>query len=396
MEGGNVFRLAAPDWAAWDVARGSADPFVLWPVCGKPLLGWWLDEAVRRGVERVEIFSPDRPHRVRSWLDEGNLWSREIEVFSHPPGEALTGTIHDGGSLPGQPIQESRVESSRALLDRWVNLHRQALADRDSQAVHLDREVRPGVWIGPGAKVDPSARLEAPCWVGAYGRVGPGCVVGPDAFVDAGAFLDEDVEVTESIVCADTYTGRHTSLKGVVVEGGLLIDRAGGHAVSVEDRFVLSSLHPSGKPGFGTRAFGLALWLLLAPLAAVAGGQWRDPKRVGDRRRGWLELHERSKGPLLIRRASWFRAVAAGHLRILGPLPRSEEDWARVPADARAVLEDAFAGVFSLADLHGCHSAAEDDEWMHAVYQLASPGGEGSRQTFWSILRIAFTNPGKT
>ncbi|MFZ4775215.1 MAG: hypothetical protein ACOYM3_07635, partial [Terrimicrobiaceae bacterium] len=80
------WHLIAPDWASLDTIWRSPRPFLLWPVCEKPLLSYWLDEAVRQGVSSVSIEAVDRPHLVRQWLDQRDLWSRSIEVRAQPGG----------------------------------------------------------------------------------------------------------------------------------------------------------------------------------------------------------------------------------------------------------------------------------------------------------------------
>ena len=75
------WRLAAPDWAGLDSIWRNPDPFILWYVGNQTLLCHWMDEAVRNGVEEVEVYVADRPAEVRAWLDEGTFWSRRIKVI---------------------------------------------------------------------------------------------------------------------------------------------------------------------------------------------------------------------------------------------------------------------------------------------------------------------------
>ena len=80
------WHLVAPEWEGLDTIWRSPLPFLLWPVCEKPLLTYWLDEAVRQGIPSVSIETVDRPHLVRQWLDGTALWSRSIEVMAQPGG----------------------------------------------------------------------------------------------------------------------------------------------------------------------------------------------------------------------------------------------------------------------------------------------------------------------
>ena len=389
--GGESWTLVAPDWAHLDTVWRSPLPFVLWPVCDKTLLGCWLDEAVRRGIGTVCVEAADRPHLVRGWLDQRDLWSRAIEVHSQPAGDDESERIlMDGlpGSDPGTPSA-----SPAALLRRWYDLQVEALGRRDRGSVHLDHEIREGVWAGPGARIDASAVLTAPCRVGAAARVGPGCRLGPGAFVGDGAFLDEDVEVRESIVCADTYVGAHTTLERKAAQGGLLLDFASGAAVEIADEFILRPVRPSPlRPGFAERfAAGVLAPLLEALARSVSGGRATTvlQARLGRHSEAALPVHP--SGPLCLRRAAWLREVAAGRMRLSGVLPRSAADWDRLAPEVRTTLEQAPTGVFALSDLYQCHSAEDADEWTHAVFQAGSADGQALARR--NLLRIAMTTP---
>ena len=106
-----------------------------------------------------------------------------------------------------------------------------------------------------------------------------------------------------------------------------------------------------------------------------------------------LRLRSYSRGPLLLRRSGWLRHVAAGNLRLVGVLPRTDEDWKTLSPDTRSALEQAPVGVFALSDLSHCHSAGQPDEWMHAVFQAGSADGIGQRMAWKSLPHIALTNP---
>lgn len=386
-----AWTLVAPDWAHLDTIWRSPLPFVLWPVCGKNLLGCWLDEAVRQGVAAVRIEAADRPQAVRGWLDQRDLWSRTVEVHSRATdGDGYERILMD--RLPGMAAVRP-PDSPGSLLNWWYDLQVAELGRRDRALVHLDQEIRPGVWAGPGARIDPSATLSPPCRVGSTARVGRGCRLGPGAFVGDGAFLDEDVEVRESIICDDTYVGAHTTLERKAVQGGLLLDLSSRVAVEIADGFILRSVRPSPlRPGLGERLLAVLLRPLLEGWARLLA-RGRKPAileiRFGRQAGGTLPLYP--SGPLCVRRAAWLREVAAGRMRWMGVLPRGEEDWGRLAPEVRAVLEQAPAGVFALSDLYQCHSAGDADEWTHAVFQAGTDDGRSLARR--SLLRIAMANP---
>lgn len=385
--------LVAPDWASLDTIWRSPLPFVLWPVCDKALLAHWLDEAVRVGVPSVTIEAVDRPHLLRHWLDRRDMWSRTIEIRSRRHEE-------DAGErilmdrLPGQPVLPE-PGGAKDLLVRWFDLQASALGRRDSGMVHLDHELRPGVWAGPGARVDPSAELVAPCWIGGYARVGANCRLGPNAFVGPGAYLDEDVEVSDAIICADTYVGSHTSLRKMVAQGGLLLDFEKGVAVEVVDKFVMGFVQ--GKrhgPTIGERALAAVLRPILEICARVAAkGRVPSTTEVQLGRFRQVALRNYPAGWLCLRRAAWLREVVRGNMRFAGVLPRTSADWERLPPEVRSALEQVPAGVFARSDLYHCHSPSEADEWTHALFQAGLPDGTGEKMTRAKLMRIALTIP---
>ena len=391
------WHLIAPDYAALDALRRAPIPFVLWPICEKPLLAWWLDEAVRQGVPTVRIEALDRPHLIRRWLDARDFWSRSIEVEAQAGAAAAGAEVITIDGLPGMTPQASPPQSPDALLRYWFALHEEALRRRSTGMVHLDHEFAPGVWLGPGTRIAADVVFTPPCWVGSMARISNGCRIGPAAFIGPGAFIDKDVEITASIVCADTYVGAHTSLTNVAVQGGMLMDLALGVVVDVTDRFVLDSTNRSAQtPGWFERVFAAVATLPLEGLAWLAArGQNPSVCTFQLGRSKNVSTRTFPKGPLCLRRASWLRLVAAGHLRIVGILPRPAENWDTHTAETRACLEQFPAGVFALSDLYDCHFTDCPEEWIHAVYQAGSPDGVGQQLAWNSLIKIALTIPAR-
>ena len=162
-----ALRLVAPDWAVLDSIWLNPAPFILWYIGNQTLLCHWMDEAVRRGVEEVEIYVADRPAEVRAWLDEGTFWSRRIKVIpigregdAPADAERITG-------LPGEvPLAADPADAS-ALLRYWFELQKKWLAQRMSAPAQLDQVHASGGWVGPRAVISPAATLAPPFWIGA-------------------------------------------------------------------------------------------------------------------------------------------------------------------------------------------------------------------------------------
>ena len=389
------WHLIAPDWAALDTIWRSSQPFILWPVCEKPLLSYWLDEAVRQGVPSVTIEVVDRPHLVRQWLDQRDLWSRSIQIDSQPGGGADK-ECFVMNALPGEP-DPGPAQSPKELMQRWYGLQVEALRRRASGMVHLDHEYRPGIWFGPGTRAAADVHFTPPCWIGSHAKIGSGCRLGPHAFIGQGVFLDEDVEVVEAIVCAETYVGSHTTLKRMAAQGGLLMDFERGVGIEIADDFVLSPLGAgNARPSWVER---IVAALAAGPLEWLARRVNRgSPPVVANvvlGRSQALALPTYASGPLCLRRSPWLRQVAAGNFRLTGVLPRGAKDWETLPPEAQSALKDAATGVFALSDLYGCHSPEDPDEWMHAVFQAGASGGAGQRLAKKSLLKVAMTTPAR-
>jgi len=378
--------LEAPDYSALDTLARRPEPFVLWPVGPKPLLAHWMDEAVRRNVAEVVIVAPDRPHLVRAALAGGHYWSRAVCVLPQRGAEAPAG-IECLDRLPGQPAAVV-VDTPAALLARWFELQQAWLASRQSGEISIDRHLPPGAWIGPLALVHPKARLIAPCWIGARAQVGAGAVIGPNALVGERSIVDDGAIVREAAVLAESYVGPKVNLHRMIAAGAVLLDAARGTRVDITDRFILASLRDRGvKPGPGERLLGLLFWLAALPWSLVHLGA----PSVAFTPLGWSgrQLHTGGRGPLLVRRRSWLWAVVAGRLRLIGVIPRTAEDLARLPDDVRAIVAQAPAGVISWADANGVHHAADPLEWLHAVYQaseLDAASHREIRRRIWPLL----------
>jgi hypothetical protein len=386
-----AWHLIAPAWAELDTIWRTPWPFLLWPVCEKPLLMYWLDEAVRRGVPSVSIEAVDRPHLVRQWLEGSALWSRSIEVQSQPGG----GEGKELFAIEGLPDQKglAPINTGKELMQRWYDLQVEALRRRSSGIIHLDHEFHPGVWFSPGVRTSKDATFIPPCWVGPRARIEGGCRVGPHAFVGADVFLDKDVEVVESIVCADTYVGPHITLNRMAAQGGLLMDFERGIGVEVLDEFVMTSMAPTSSfPSLQERVAAFILGPLLEWVARIVNrGEQRRETVFRIARSRIISLHSYARGPLCLQRAAWLRMVAAGKMKWYGVLPRTEEDWANLTPEARSVLEQAAVGVFALSDLYQCHSPKDPDEWMHALFQAGNPAGMNKRSALASIMKVAFS-----
>lgn len=391
MSGTVKWELVAPEWGPLDTVWRNPLPFILWPVCGRPVLAYWLDAALHAGAAEIRIRTSDRPHLVRSWILKGDYWSRPIEVGG-PAGEGFE--VHVMDCLAGMGPQPP-VTDGREMLERWYSLHRTALDLREHAELVIDHELSPGVWAGPGATIHPTSRLTAPCWIGPHAQIGPGCVLGPGVYIGRGCVFDEDVEASEAVVCWDTFVGRHTRLHKSAAQGGILLNWERGSRSDIADDFILSDLANRGLvPGWPERILAqvlrLAAFLPARVLNLFSSPSIKDVV-VGKGRE--CALRTWPKGTLILRREAWLGEVAAGHLRLVGLLPRSRAEWDALDPELRLMFERSPAGVFALSDLFGSHDASDPDEWIHAAYQAGAPDQAGRQQVRRNILKIVLQSP---
>ena len=122
------WKLLAPDWSALDTIWRNPLPFVLWPVGNQPLLAHWMDEAVRQGIDEVEIFVPDRPADVRLWLEGGAYWSRKVKITPVSRESAVPAGAQRLDRLPTDPPRTEVPPDACALLQHWFEMQKQLVA----------------------------------------------------------------------------------------------------------------------------------------------------------------------------------------------------------------------------------------------------------------------------
>jgi hypothetical protein len=272
----------------------------------------------------------------------------------------------------------------------WLERNLAWLESREDHARLLDQKHPDGGWIGPRARVHPQAKLIPPFWIGAGAQVGARAQVGPGAIVGPRCIVETDAEVRDSVVLDDTFVGPHVGLNRMLADGGVLIDAKRGCRVEIAESFILASANRRGdRVPLRDRLLALTLWL---PAQLLAFGRAHGESRTVTTPRGPIVLRERTSGPLLARRAAWLTSVIAGRLRLIGPLPRGEADCALLPADAANLLRSVHPGVFSVADMHGCHASGEGDEITHALFAAAQP--ESASVVLGALPRLLFTAPG--
>ncbi len=234
--------LDAPDWSQFDDVVQRGEPWALWPVGFQSVLAHWMDEAVRRNVERVKIISPDRPDLLEQRLKGGIFWSREVAVHATAPSDAPA-QRSSLAALPGQ-TDFAAPTTGGELLRYWLKVQMDWLQSRNEK-VSLDRQLHPRVWVGPGVVIHPQARLTGPCWIGSRSQIGADSVIGPNAIIGTHSVIDRNASVSDSVVMPDTFIGSNLHLKHMIADGECLLDCTRDSRVQIVDRFMMARLQPS-------------------------------------------------------------------------------------------------------------------------------------------------------
>lgn len=267
-------------------------PLAAIPLLGQPLAATWIERLALLGARDIRVLAPDRGDALRAALGDGGRWGVKLEVIDlaseitaadarasfGPAGEpgwlaapydVVTLDRLPGGS--GQPLFESYAAWFAAVV-AWMP---HALTPARLRVV----EVKPGVWVGRRAQIAPSARLVAPCWVGDLAYVGAGAVIGPSAVLEDRSVVERNARVVSSIVGADTFVGRMTSISHSLALGSILTNWRSGSSLRVPDPFLMCSLvrgrkaarDGAARPSLASSA---GYWRAAAAVAALVASFW--------------------------------------------------------------------------------------------------------------------------
>ncbi len=366
--------LLAPDFSALDSIWRNPLPFVLWPVGHQGLIDHWMDEAVRQGAAEFRIYATDRPAEIRHHLSAGGYWSRKAKVFALRAEEDAPSEAIPMNRLPQQDQQQNHILDPQSFLSHWLEMQRFWLRHRDPGTVSVDTEIMPGGWVGPHVRLHPRANLEAPFWIGTRTEIGADCRVGPHALVGEGCVLDSNVEIENAVALPGTYLGRNTRLNEAIAQGGIMVDIRRACRIDISENFILGTVaRHRGRASTAGKIAAFGLWVLLTPFAKLWPGQSWEQKDIINHLGLNVTLESGSRGPLLLRRWPWLRQIAFGNFCWFGILPRAGNDWDHLPPETAERLRSSPPGVFSWADLQGCHNPSSPDEWIHAAYQVLQP-----------------------
>ena len=383
--------LVAPDWQRLDDVLESPLPFVLWTVGAQPLLHHWLDHTVDEGYARVRLLVSDRPAEVRQAMEDAKLWPVPWEVVPTSTTEVPEQDSEDIvylDHLPGHAPPAEAPTDGWSLLRYWFSLRESWFASIDADHMEAFRTLA----VGRFCSIHPSAELRMPVWIDDYVQIGPGCVVGPNVNVGRGAVLEGPSQITNSVITDHTYLSGHTELRDGYLDGGRLLNLRLGARVTNLDRIVADHLKREDirRPSMVERLSSSVLYAAFSVADRVLPG--RSSKVDSWQSFDGLAMTEEEEGPLWRRRRTWLLHVLQGRMRLVGVLPRTAEQFAQLSPDWQDLIRNAPLGVLSYADLHGSHSAADELESVHAVYQASAPSAEirnTVRENAWRLFRTS-------
>ncbi len=375
-----------------------AAPLAGVPVFGQSLVEHWLDDMARKRATHVRVLAADRPHLIRSLLDDGSRWGFKLEVLPErmelSPKEALaqfascsTDPVKDldhvfvMDHLPGFPKYKLFEDYAAFFAALTSRLNAVTLADR----IGL-REIEPGIWVGLRTRIDRTARLHAPCWIGEHVSIGPDCEIGPMAVLEDRVFVDHGAWVEQSYVTSDSYVGEFVELRHSLAWGARLINWQNGSFLQVPDDFLLSGFKRPKPLRAGSNWLGRLAALMLLQLTVPVGlygmlkssmlglPAFRAREAVlpcnhdSEEEQRTVTYFEMNSTNKFMRRWPQLWNVACGEFAWVGNRPLSPKGAAQLTTDFEKLWLNAPIGVMSLADVEGAFDRFDEQARAHAAF----------------------------
>jgi hypothetical protein len=338
---------------------------------------------VNQGVSDVQVFAADRPAAVRRLLEESSLWPLRISFTSIASTDDAPASASQVDWLPGEP-------SPPAPLNGWDLVKRAAAIEQswlERMAVEPDY---PLINIGFSCRIHPDATLIPPYFIGDHVLIGPGCEIGPHAVIGSNSVISGSNLIKKSHLSDSSFVGPVTALENCRLERGVLFNLK--HLARLDDleTHLISTLERA-FPSIPLLDRIRALWLYCR-MRSVESSPGEFTTFDG------MTLPGNPADLSLRNRIAWLPLVWKGELPLYGVLPRTKEQLDLLDSDWKTVIRHTPPGVFSYADLHGCHSPSHEDEALHAVYQASLPPGTllASLREFTRNLKPAQLNPSRS
>ena len=407
--------LICPEERPNVASLGEAQPLVLAPLLGKPLLFYWLERLASEGAEEVRILAVDRPEEVRNAVGDGARWGLKIEVA---PELRELSIKEVRGKYLLDPLADRNLQTAVYLVDThpsvpglspfssyqaWFETCRHVLQRQQPGEMLGMKERWPGVWVHTRAQIAAGVTLNAPVWIGENVYVSPQATVGPNAILEQETVVESGAEISESLVGPQTYVGELTHLHQSIAFGGILINWLTNSCTNVPDAFLLSTLKDRPRSTRCSSMTGrLAAFLLMTftlpwALLAIARAKLKDERSLRSCLAVRPQKSNRSGPPQtfefyeLANVTGWGRRwpqlwnIIAGDFVWVGNRPLTPDKAAQLTTDFERLWLEAPIGLISQADAEGCRETFNDEARAHSSFYTV----QANWRLDFSILRRA-------
>lgn len=255
----------------------------------------------------------------------------------------------------GMICQEGPRPLTASSHEDLIEANRRVLAKEFPGLLMGGKEVQPNVWMARNATVHPTAKITAPAFVGENSVVGAGVQLGPGASIGKDCMIERETFVSDSVICRGSYVGQRLALRGVIVDRSRLVSTRWDAEIEGIDELLLGSVFGTPLPIRLSALFGrfvAALALILASpllcamflasvLRVIPALQREFMVRTPALSEPWrwktFSYWSFGRKHVPVGGAGWLRhcffcflpalpAIAAGHIALAGPSPRTKEE----------------------------------------------------------------------
>lgn len=366
--------IAGPEQAFQRLADLAPEegPFVLATTC--TLMRPPLMKAMKAGT----LFEPFVPVRTSAhkamwpwaWLDRAlsQRLANEHQWRDWPTALASVCTQHQ--SAP-----------ALSLMDGCAILAAiEAMLQHEFPVVLDASEVEPGIFLSRNVVIHPTAEILAPFYAGPDVEIEKNCRIGPCVAISKRTRIGQGCQITHTQIGPNSWIGESLDIHESVVFRGIIWSGKHQARMTIFDAVILAhgAAHwKSSRPldWLLERALALLLWLLLLPIG-VPMALWSWGGAASARRMKlvrpefshmaiptvtytrWLNAHPGTRGwrHLLGFVLPNLWGVLTGRWRLLGMRPRTQKEWALLPASHQRWLATKPAGLIQ-------------EEWLLGVQQ---------------------------
>lgn len=290
----------------WATVLGDI-PWPLLPVGNRPLIEYWFEECIRRGIGDIRLVLGEGAEFVEAYAGDGEQWGVSVTysflksaqdpdsflrrnpeqwagglfyirapVFLHrlsvtesetafPGGvfldRASNGTLNcllsDSSEFIKAFIQNPREEHQGRDFDalnldpvmigsvkEYYALNMSVMRDDSQRYVRAGYSLKGGVGIGFNVVIPPSVTITPPVAIGNSSRIGAMTSVGPLAVVGNHVIIDRQSELSQCVILDGTYVGAGVEIRGKIVAGRRLIDPDTEVVAEINDPWLVAPVRP--------------------------------------------------------------------------------------------------------------------------------------------------------